>query len=148
MIEQAKALDLFENPQQDYTRSLLEAVPHLGRSSASKDLESRAHAEKPVLVEARDLSVHYPGRLGAPGFTAVNGVSLKIHAGEVYGLVGESGSGKTTIGRTIAGLNRMTGGSLRVLDYEMADFRERSFKPLREQIGFVFQDRPPASTRS
>jgi len=144
VIEQAKALDLFENPQQDYTRSLLEAVPHLGRSSASKDLESRAHAEKPVLVEARDLSVHYPGRLGAPGFTAVNGVSLEIHAGEVYGLVGESGSGKTTIGRTIAGLNRMTGGSLRVLDYEMADFRERSFKPLREQIGFVFQD-PAAS---
>ena len=144
VVEQASASDLFGNPTKDYTRSLLAAVPHLGRNSASAGLNERPHAEAKVLVEAKDLHIHYPGRLGAAGFTAVDEVSFKIHAGEVYGLVGESGSGKTTIGRTIAGLNRMTGGSLNVLGYEMAGFRERTFKPLRQDIGFVFQD-PAAS---
>lgn len=144
IVEQAPAEQLFGQPRDDYTRSLLAAVPHLGRNSASEGLSERPHAQGEVVVEARDLRIHFPGRLGAPGFTAVDGVSLKIHAGEVYGLVGESGSGKTTIGRTIAGLNHMTDGSLNVLGYEMAQFKERSFKPLRRQIGFVFQD-PAAS---
>ncbi|NAZ14554.1 dipeptide ABC transporter ATP-binding protein [Glutamicibacter soli] len=144
IVEEAEALTLFEAPQEEYTRSLLAAVPHLGRESASEGMAERPVAGAEVLVEAKDLVVHFPGRLGAPGFTAVDKVDLKIHAGEVYGLVGESGSGKTTIGRTIAGLNRMTSGSLKVLGYEMAQFKERSFKPLREQIGFVFQD-PAAS---
>ncbi|MGP4992550.1 ABC transporter ATP-binding protein [Glutamicibacter ardleyensis] len=144
VVEQAPAVELFENPQDDYTKSLLAAVPHLGRNSASEGLSERPHSQAEVLVEAKDLRVHFPGRMGAPGFTAVNGVDLKIHAGEVYGLVGESGSGKTTIGRSIAGLNKITDGSLNVLGYEMAQFKERSFKPLRKQIGFVFQD-PAAS---
>ncbi|PRB71169.1 ABC transporter ATP-binding protein [Arthrobacter sp. MYb213] len=144
VVEQAPAVELFENPQDDYTKSLLAAVPHLGRNSASEGLNERPHSQAEVLVESKGLRVHFPGRMGAPGFTAVNGVDLKIHAGEVYGLVGESGSGKTTIGRSIAGLNKITDGSLNVLGYEMAQYKERSFKPLRKQIGFVFQD-PAAS---
>ena len=74
----------------------------------------------------------------------MDGVSFTVSEGEVFGLVGESGSGKTTIGRAIAGLNRTTGGSLKVLGYEMLNFKERTFKPLRKEIGFVFQD-PAAS---
>ena len=54
--------------------------------------------------------------------------------------MGESGSGKTTIGRAIAGLTRVTGGSLKVLGHEMLGVKERNFKPLRQDIGFVFQD--------
>ena len=97
-----------------------------------------------MLVEAKDLTIEYPGRLGSPAFKAVDGVSFTVSEGEVFGLVGESGSGKTTIGRAIAGLNRTTGGSLKVLGYEMLNFKERTFKPLRKEIGFVFQD-PAAS---
>ena len=95
-------------------------------------------------VEARGLEIRYPGRLGRPGFLAVDGVDLTIRPGEVLGLVGESGSGKTTIGRAIAGLTRVTGGSLRVLDHEMLGVRERRFRDVRSRIGFVFQD--PASS--
>ena len=58
--------------------------------------------------------------------------------------MGESGSGKTTIGRAIAGLNRISGGSLKVLGHEMLGFKERNFKKVRQDIGFVFQD-PAAS---
>ncbi|HWR86238.1 MAG TPA: ABC transporter ATP-binding protein, partial [Rhodoglobus sp.] len=83
-------------------------------------------------------------RLRKPDFTAVDGVSFAIRPGEVLGLVGESGSGKTTIGRAIAGLTKVSGGSLRVLGTEMNGFKERAFRPVRERIGFVFQD--PASS--
>jgi peptide/nickel transport system ATP-binding protein len=101
-------------------------------------------AETTPVVEARDLRIVYPGRLRRPDFTAVDGVSFAIRPGEVLGLVGESGSGKTTIGRAIAGLTKVSEGSLRVLGTEMNGVRERAFRPVRERIGFVFQD--PASS--
>jgi peptide/nickel transport system ATP-binding protein len=144
VVEEAPARVLFAEPKQDYTRKLLAAVPHLGRNSASEGLKERAHKNSPVLVDAANLTIEYPGRLGTPAFKAVDGVSFTVSEGEVFGLVGESGSGKTTIGRAIAGLNRTTGGSLKVLGYEMLNFKERTFKPLRKDIGFVFQD-PAAS---
>ena len=144
IVETAPSAELFAAPRQDYTKALLAAVPHLGRHSASAGMTSRSGQDKEVLVQATNLSIVYPGRLGSPSFTAVDDVSLQICAGEVYGLVGESGSGKTTIGRAIAGLNKVSSGSLKVLGYEMLDFKERSFKKLRQDIGFVFQD-PAAS---
>ncbi|MDR6506420.1 ABC transporter ATP-binding protein [Arthrobacter oryzae] len=144
VVEEAPAKVLFAEPKQEYTRKLLAAVPHLGRNSASQGMATRAHQDRKVLVEARGLTIEYPGRLGSPSFKAVDGVSFTLSEGEVFGLVGESGSGKTTIGRAIAGLNRTTGGSLKVLGYEMLNLKERTFKPLRKEIGFVFQD-PAAS---
>jgi len=144
VVEEASAKKLFAEPKQDYTRNLLAAVPHLGRNSASEGLTERRHQDEEVLVAADNLVIEYPGRLGTPAFKAVDGVSFTLSRGEVFGLVGESGSGKTTIGRAIAGLNRTTGGSLKVLGYEMLNLRERTFKPLRKDIGFVFQD-PAAS---
>ncbi|GAB3563600.1 dipeptide ABC transporter ATP-binding protein [Spelaeicoccus albus] len=147
LVEEAPARELFADPHEDYTKSLLAAVPHLGRNSASAALSADALAaqlEAPVVVEAKDISIVYPGRLGQKAFQAVTDVSLTIHEGEVLGLVGESGSGKTTIGRAIAGLNRIASGSLTVFGHEMLGYSERAFKPLREQIGFVFQD--PASS--
>ena len=144
VVEEAPSRVLFAQPKQEYTRKLLAAVPHLGRNSASVGLKERAHQHGRVLVQAKDLTIEYPGRLRSPGFKAVDRVSFTLSEGEVFGLVGESGSGKTTIGRAIAGLNRTTGGSLKVLDYEMLNLKERTFKPLRKDIGFVFQD-PAAS---
>jgi peptide/nickel transport system ATP-binding protein len=144
IVEEAPARRLFAEPRQDYTRKLLAAVPHLGHNSASGGLTERPGRGEEVLVAAENLAIEYPGRLGTPAFKAVDGVSFTLSRGEVFGLVGESGSGKTTIGRAIAGLNRTTGGSLKVLGYEMLNLRERTFKPLRKDIGFVFQD-PAAS---
>jgi peptide/nickel transport system ATP-binding protein len=148
IVEEADVQTLFTSPQNEYTRKLLAAVPHVGqgveRAAARAVDRAPEWAQSQPVVVATDLRVEYPGRLGRRGFTAVDGVSFAIRPGEVLGLVGESGSGKTTIGRAIGGLTRITGGSLRVLGHEMNGFTERAFKKLRSDIGFVFQD--PASS--
>ncbi|POH62859.1 MULTISPECIES: dipeptide ABC transporter ATP-binding protein [Cryobacterium] len=148
VVEEADAQTLFSSPQDPYTQKLLAAVPYVGQGvvRAAERAEARSPewaAQTPVVV-ADNLRIQYPGRLGRPGFVAVDGVSFSIRPGEVLGLVGESGSGKTTIGRAIAGLTRVTDGSLTVLGHEMNGFKERRFKHLRSDIGFVFQD--PASS--
>jgi peptide/nickel transport system ATP-binding protein len=146
VVEEASVEDLFARPREPYTQKLLASVPRLGTGAArAADRASARSAEvvEPVVV-ATNLEIEYPGRLGQRGFRAVNGVSFSISPGEVLGLVGESGSGKTTIGRAIGGLTKITGGSLDVLGHEMLGIRESTFKPVRSQIGFVFQD--PASS--
>jgi peptide/nickel transport system ATP-binding protein len=116
----------------------------MGSGTAATAERARVRETKAPVVVARDLIIEYPGRLGRGAFRAVDGVSFSIEPGEVLGLVGESGSGKTTIGRAIAGLTRVSGGSLEVLGREMNGVSERAFKPVRKDIGFVFQD--PASS--
>ena len=148
VVEEADAETLFTTPKHEYTKRLLAAVPHVGqgtaRAVARVEARESSWAKQTPVVVADNLRIEYPGRLGRGGFVAVDGVSFVIRPGEVLGLVGESGSGKTTIGRAIGGLTRVTGGSLTVLGHEMNGFKERKFKKVRGDIGFVFQD--PASS--
>jgi len=146
VVEEASVADLFARPKDPYTQKLLGSVPRLGSGAAraAERASVRSTAAVEPVVVATKLEIEYPGRLGQRGFRAVDGVSFTISPGEVLGLVGESGSGKTTIGRAIGGLTRITGGSLEVLGHEMLGIREKQFKPVRGQIGFVFQD--PASS--
>ncbi|HEY9498908.1 MAG TPA: ABC transporter ATP-binding protein [Terrimesophilobacter sp.] len=143
LVEEADAVSLFHHPQHEYTKRLLAAVPYVGAGTAKtreRAAEREAAGVSVPLVVAEDLVIEYPGRFGRGGFRAVDGVSFQIGAREVLGLVGESGSGKTTIGRSIGGLTKITGGSLMVLGQEMLGVHERDFRPLRHDIGFVFQD--------
>ncbi|ARE60268.1 dipeptide ABC transporter ATP-binding protein [Bifidobacterium animalis] len=146
VVEQGSVDQIFYNPQADYTKRLLAAVPRIGQQLIVRDAAGHViersvdWREEPVVVKAEHMDITYPGHLMQPDFKAVDDVSFEIHKSEVLGLVGESGSGKSTTGRAIAGLQRISAGSLNVLGMEMRDFKERKFKPLREQIGFVFQD--------
>ncbi|WP_460580602.1 dipeptide ABC transporter ATP-binding protein [Humibacter ginsengisoli] len=148
LVEEADVSTLFADPKQDYTKKLLAAVPRIGEGTAQARERLAARpaewAGSEPVVKASGLRIQYPGRIGQKGFVAVDGVDFAIRPGEVLGLVGESGSGKTTIGRAIAGLTKVTGGSLRVLGHEMNGVSERRFRPVRDRLGFVFQD--PASS--
>ena len=163
LVEVSTVEQLFNDPQEQYTRELLAAVPRIGSTVAGSRKAAAASARidstgetsdggasakegdaRESIVTARELDIVYPGGIGKSDFHAVKKVSFDIRAGEVYGLVGESGSGKTTIGRAIAGLTRASGGSLSVLGHEMVGFKEREFSKIRRRIGFVFQD-PAAS---
>ena len=146
VVEQGTVEQVFYDPKNDYTKRLLGAVPRVGQKLVVRDSDGRVierrsdWREQPVAVEAKGLTITYPGHLMQPDFKAVDGVDVTIHRSEVLGLVGESGSGKSTTGRAIAGLQKVSGGSLNVLGVEMNGVRERDFKPKRADIGFVFQD--------
>ncbi|GAA5145408.1 ABC transporter ATP-binding protein [Microbacterium pseudoresistens] len=159
IVEEAPVLELFANPQQEYTRQLLAAVPHVGQGKsasdavpsvierAERDETSRAASEpaspsapEGSLIVAERCEIGYPGRFGRGGVVAVKGVDFHVGPREVVGLVGESGSGKTTIGRAVVGLTQVMGGSLRVLGQEMNGVKTRQLGPLRPEVGFVFQD--------
>ncbi len=95
------------------------------------------------LLELEELQTHI--MRGARVVHAVNGVSLRVEAGETVGLVGESGSGKSMIGLSILRLlptgGTIVGGSIRFESRELVGLEEREFRSLRgAEIGVVFQD--------
>jgi ABC-2 type transport system ATP-binding protein len=76
---------------------------------ASADTET---ADPAVVIE--DLTKHYPHPDGGT-FAAVDGVSLTVRSGEVFGILGPNGAGKTTTLEILEGLTRADGGRVRVL---------------------------------
>lgn len=76
----------------------------------------------------------------AASIKAVDGVSIRIEAGQFVGLVGPSGSGKTTLLAMLAGLLSPSEGSIILDGQELGQMKEsQRAKFRREKIGFTFQ---------
>ncbi|MFJ2520752.1 ABC transporter ATP-binding protein [Cellulosimicrobium cellulans] len=144
VVERGTSAEIFGAPKHPYTIRLLEAVPHLGSTREATTTTDRVLAaaaqERPLVLDAQDMIIEYPGRRRQAAFRAVDEVSMQIRQGEVLGLVGESGSGKTTIGRAAVGLLPVTGGSLEIVGRNMVGATVKDLKPLRTEVGIVFQD--------
>jgi putative ABC transport system ATP-binding protein len=99
-----------------------------------------AHATNvhPIIVQANNLTKIFTR--GSATVTALDDVDLAVRRGEFAALMGPSGSGKSTLLHLIAGMDRPTDGTLRVLDDEPATMSERALARWRNHhIGFVFQ---------
>ncbi|HHY47794.1 MAG TPA: ABC transporter ATP-binding protein [Firmicutes bacterium] len=71
---------------------------------------------------------------------AVDDVSFTVRRGEVFGLVGESGCGKTTVGRTIVGLYKPTGGKIIFGGEDTSALRGAALKRFKRRVQMIFQD--------
>ncbi len=91
-----------------------------------------------LAVHCRGVTKSYD--TGGTLVTALRGIDLDVHTGELLMLVGPSGCGKTTLISVIAGILDQDGGVCRVFDQDfvaMGDKRRTAWRG--QNIGFVFQ---------
>ncbi|MBO9434774.1 ABC transporter ATP-binding protein [Ruegeria sp. R13_0] len=165
VVETGTTAQVMGQPQHEYTRSLIAAVPrptlklhrfpqisYGGRETRFAIEDMARHwpkvdndTSKPVF-EIRNLTKRFLQRRGLlpwdrTYFTAVDYVSFDIRAGEVFGVVGESGSGKSTVARMIAGLYPVDGGSIMFDGQLVSDLGDKAVQDAyRKNIQMIFQD--------
>jgi peptide/nickel transport system ATP-binding protein len=162
LVETGTLTQVLHNPQQDYTRSLLAALPQnlvkqcggqqevypgLAQEEGAREryADGPASGKKPMLLELQDLAIHFPIRKGilrrtVASIRAVDGVDLQIPAGQILALVGESGCGKTTLGRGVLRLIEPTGGTIRFLGQDITRLPRSRMRPYRRQMQIIFQN--------
>ncbi|MDP3546007.1 MAG: ATP-binding cassette domain-containing protein [Phreatobacter sp.] len=98
----------------------------------------------PSLVTAKTLARTYHLRRGLFGSSvavrAVDGVSLRVAAGETLGIVGESGSGKSTLGRMVLGLERPDEGTVHFDGAPMPEPFTAEWRRSRARMQMIYQD--------
>ncbi|RLP74501.1 ABC transporter ATP-binding protein [Mycetocola tolaasinivorans] len=84
------------------------------------------------LISLQDVTFSYPN-----GVLAVEGVSMKLSAGESVAIVGQNGAGKSTTVKMMNGLLRPTSGEIIVAG---VNTRERTTAQVSREVGYVFQN--------
>ncbi|MBV6625928.1 MAG: ABC transporter ATP-binding protein [Rivularia sp. (in: Bacteria)] len=158
MVETGLSKEVFQNPQHEYTRSLLQAALHIQTFSTEENADTAAELSTSLnekssnvtpLLAIKELKQHYtiePSfierifRGQGQTIKAVDGIDLELYPGEILGLVGESGCGKSTLSRTILQLIRPTGGKVEFLGKELTSLSRKQVRSQRRQMQMIFQD--------
>ncbi|MDB5523120.1 MAG: amino acid transporter [Rhizobium sp.] len=124
------------------TRSGIGAAPAAGPEPAAKEVRSpQVHGEllakQPGTVRFDSVEKTYVSSAG--DVHALQGISLNIPAGAIYGIIGRSGAGKSSLLRTINRLEHPTGGRVLVDGEDIAVYDENTLVALRRRIGMIFQ---------
>jgi microcin C transport system ATP-binding protein len=136
VVEQGPVAQVFDHPSHAYTQMLLAAEP--------KGDPVAADASADELLATDDLKVWFPIKRGLLKRTvghvkAVDGVTVRLRAGQTVGVVGESGSGKTTLGLALLRL-QSSEGAIRFDDKDIHGTSWADMRPLRREMQIVFQD--------
>ncbi len=135
IVEQNITEELFENPQNQYTKLLLknDITPN-----------SFEYKDKKTILDIKNLNVKFPITKGifkrvVDNFIAVNNVSFNIFEGECLGIIGESGSGKSTLSQAILKLVNSE-GKISFLGNDLTNLDKKALQKLRVNMQIVFQD--------
>jgi peptide/nickel transport system ATP-binding protein/glutathione transport system ATP-binding protein len=156
-VEEGPVDDIFNNPQHEYTKALLAAVPKLGEMRGKalpepmKLLGREEQATDPiegtdkVLLNVENLVTRFPVRGGLLRRTvaqvhAVEDVSLTLNAGRTLSLVGESGCGKSTCGRSILRLVEPDSGVIELDGEDIRAMTPTQLRRARQDMQMIFQD--------
>ncbi|RAU44052.1 MULTISPECIES: ABC transporter ATP-binding protein [unclassified Pseudomonas] len=143
MVESGAVDEVLARPREDYTQSLLAAVPSLKPRAARAEVKSAQ-----VVLDVSELVKVYPPAGGTwrwfgkarQGTRAVDEVSFTLRRGRTLGIVGESGSGKSTVARCVMRLLAPTQGAVRVTGKDISELSPAGLKPHRKRIQMIFQD--------
>ena len=115
-------------------------MPHLPAWGQCSALAMAAPAHPAAVLELQELRVRYPGSTS----NTLDGLNLRLNAGERLALVGPSGCGKSTVARAVLQLlpqGSRCQGSLRLNGRDPRGLRRSELRRLRgEAVGLVFQD--------
>ncbi len=136
VVETGPTQQVLRQPQHDYTKLLINAVPRLTPRAAS------ALSGEPVLRATKlDKTYSDSGLFKSTRMVhAVDSIDLALYRGQTLGIVGESGSGKSTAARCIARLIRPSSGEVLLDNANIASLSEGALRPYRRRIQVIFQD--------
>ncbi|WP_371421879.1 ABC transporter ATP-binding protein [Tardiphaga sp.] len=138
IVEEGSIDAVFRNPQHDYTKALLAAVPSM-HPPVRAPLDENARA---VEVIGLDKTYVTSGGWFKPDrrVQAANEVTFSIMQGETVGLVGESGSGKSSVARLVMRLIEADRGTVRIGDVDLTALEGKALRAQRHRIQMIFQD--------
>lgn len=147
-VETGEAERIFAEPEHEYTRMLLDAMPRIDQPDryGHVSLQPVAEPDADPLLEADDVAVHFPIKVSeglVPKFKnlrAVDGISFNLRAGETLGVVGESGCGKSTLARAVLRLVPSKAGAVTWLGRDLLGLSKKDMRNEREGFQIVFQD--------
>lgn len=156
-VEEGSVKEIFENPQHDYTKALLAAVPKLGEMQGKAapepmkllGVEGQNIAPIPgteeVLLTVKNLTTRFPVKGGLLRRTisnvhAVEDVSFTLNKGQTLSLVGESGCGKSSAGRSILRLVEPMSGEVDLDGVDIMKLDQGGLRKARLDMQMIFQD--------
>ncbi|MCR4738786.1 MAG: ABC transporter ATP-binding protein [Lachnospiraceae bacterium] len=116
VVETGSSKDVFYSPKNEYTRSLVEAIPELKKAEGADESYQYVNSTD-VVLRVSDLNAYYPVkdslfRSGNRRRQILKDISFEVKRGEILGLVGESGCGKSTLGKSVLGMVRDVEGTI------------------------------------